>query len=469
LSDGELEFSGLGSVAVNTESMILVQDGWRAAAEEIQIARDRLLEAWSLSDGTSSDLAIEAVWSEVLGIEQELGALQENFEGYADMLAAAAVNYSTAEGAASWLGEFLWAATAATYGIAFAPLLVGFALFSVPELPDPPKDAEDLTKKRDLGRPVQGLMNLISNRKTVDDVGIVMASADDLLLGSLGVGGTFLLGQQGLGFTGVPAAAGLVMLGANNAGLLLDGPVRAVEQQRGTSTVPNGVKERTDRIPGTVADGDVQIRIDTYVMPDGTESFEVYIAGTESFDPLSRGEAADMTSNVAAIADRNAGMTRAVEQALAAAGVTPDSPVGFVGYSQGGLIATDLAASGRYNAQTLVTIGAPTGGAEIPASVNAIVIRHSEDLVTVADGPQRDTTALVVERQLYPQGVPDQGYIIPAHHYPQYQETARRLDASTASVAVDAVSRLDALGAGATEVTSTTYTAERADAWPATG
>ena len=58
----------------------------------------------------------------------------------------------------------------------------------------------------------------------------------------------------------------------------------------------------------------------------------------------------DLTSNVTGVAGLDAGSLRATELAMHDAGIRPDDEVQFVGFSQGGLVAARLAASGEWNA-----------------------------------------------------------------------------------------------------------------------
>src|SRR5690606_38755981 len=99
---------------------------------------------------------------------------------------------------------------------------------------------------------------------------------------------------------------------------------------------------------------DDQIRIDRIIGADGQERFEVFLAGTVDLG-ISGSEPWDMRSNLGALAGGDPASLRAVEAAMRAAGIDGETPVTFVGYSQGGLLAARLAASGEWQAAGLVT------------------------------------------------------------------------------------------------------------------
>jgi pimeloyl-ACP methyl ester carboxylesterase len=174
-------------------------------------------------------------------------------------------------------------------------------------------------------------------------------------------------------------------------------------------------------------------------------------------------DAFDLTSNVAGVGGLPAGSLRAVQQAMADAGVDAGSRVTFTGYSQGGLVAAMLASSGDYNVQGVVTIGAPAGGVALPSGIPAVIVEHMDDLVPALGGVQLNDDALVVRRQAFASAddIPS-GVAVPGHHMEYYRETAVLMDNARSGQLIDAGARLDAFSAGADSVTSTYYYASRA-------
>ena len=92
-------------------------------------------------------------------------------------------------------------------------------------------------------------------------------------------------------------------------------------------------------------------------------------------------------------------------------------------------MAARLAASGEYAVKALVTFGAPAGQVVIPASVPALIIENSDDIVPALGGIQQNEDALIVRARAYagPSALPD-GLALPAHHIEAYTATAEAID-----------------------------------------
>ncbi|MET0955028.1 MAG: hypothetical protein ABWY68_03695 [Cryobacterium sp.] len=193
-------------------------------------------------------------------------------------------------------------------------------------------------------------------------------------------------------------------------------------------TPPTGFADLADRIP-TAADGG-QVRIERYGDP-GHPTWLVYIGGTVEWSPAGSTEPWDMASNVAAVADQDAGSYRAVLQALEQAGVQPGDPVLPVAHSQGGVIANELVARGAITAVGVVTFGAPETALTLPEHVPAIAVEHSDDLIPALGGyPGADDTHLYVRRELFAGREIPPDAALPAHQLVGYRDTARLLDVS---------------------------------------
>lgn len=118
---------------------------------------------------------------------------------------------------------------------------------------------------------------------------------------------------------------------------------------------------------------------------DGGTRWIVTMPGTQTplWAPGALGgssQPADWASNVRMMAGQRTVSMDAVEASMEAAGIQSDEPVLFVGHSQGGIVASHLAAepgfTDRYDVQALVTAGAPIGSADIPADVSALSLEH---------------------------------------------------------------------------------------------
>jgi hypothetical protein len=295
----------------------------------------------------------------------------------------------------------------------------------------------------------------------------VVSNTDDAALGAAGMPpwASMLLGEQGLGILGVGTSAGvLIAVGtASGSRVFHETPVRVdrVAEQR-TADAPSGAEERLARVPS-----DEQIRIERYTAPGAPPRYVVYVAPTQTFSPIAGEEPWDLTSNVAGVAGLPAGSIRATEQAMADAGITADSEVVLVGFSQGGLVADAVAASGDWNTVGLETYGDPGGGIELPEGIRGVAVRHSDDFVVATGGAQQATDRTIVERRAYPEGstIPSD-LPAPAHQKRAYAETARLLDAARSPElraeldALDAFTR-DYAGRDGSEITTFSYRAER--------
>jgi hypothetical protein len=301
---------------------------------------------------------------------------------------------------------------------------------------------------------------LLSDPHVVRLVRLSVMSVDDFGAGlaRLPPAVTRVLGDDGFGVIGLDTSAMLFIGAAAGLGALTE---TAVSVRPGTvsavSSRPAGFEDRVERIPT----GGSRIRIDRVSEPERPDRFEVYLGGTTDFSLLAGDDPFDMTSNVTAIAGGSAGSYRAAVQAMALAGIEPDSVVVLTGYSQGGLIAAELAASGDYNTAGLYTLGAPAGQVGVPATVPYLAIEHTEDLVPATGGTFATSRPVLVRRSLFDGHPPEGDAVFPAHELSRYRETAALLDRS-ADPEVTAVLR--AIGGPpsvAATVTSTLYLARR--------
>jgi hypothetical protein len=214
--------------------------------------------------------------------------------------------------------------------------------------------------------------------------------------------------------------------GPRHGGAVAPAPRPEVVLQR--PTPPTGFADLADRIP-TEEDGG-QVRIERYGDP-AHPSWLLYLGGTLEWSPTGSTEPWDLTSNLTAVADQEAGSYRAVLQALQAAGVQPGDPVLPVAHSQGGLLAAELAARGDINAAGLVTFGAPAGQVAVPADLPAIAIEHTDDIIPALGGTAADDDGRVyVRRELFAGIEVPRDSPLPAHQLVGYRETASLVDAS---------------------------------------
>jgi hypothetical protein len=258
------------------------------------------------------------------------------------------------------------------------------------------------------------------------------------------------------GFTGVEAGAAYVLGATRPFGLFREGPVSVDRVGTATIAAPAaGAAERLARVP----EGD-QVRIERYDAPGMPPRFVVYVGPTETFSPLAADEPWDLTSNVQGVAGLDAGSLRATRAAMLDAGITPGDEIQLVGFSQGGLVATRLAASGDWNVAGLETYGAPAGNIVLPEGLSGMAVRNTDDFIPALAGPQVDDHLLQVERQAFDpgSGIPA-GLAAPAHQRTAYDATAAVIDQATSDAVRQQVAAMDAFTADYRERDGSTITA----------
>ena len=270
-----------------------------------------------------------------------------------------------------------------------------------------------------------------------------------------------LLGATGV--TGVRTSArGLLAVGPL-VGLFRETPVSVERVDTRTAAAPAvGAVQRLERVPEVN-----QVRIEKYDAPGQPSRFVVYVGPTETFSPVADHEPWDLTSNVGGVGGLDVGAYRASEMAMRDAGVTAGSQVQFVGFSQGGLIASMLAGSGDWNAAGIQTFGAPAGNIELPAGLAGMAVRNTDDFIPMLAGPQLDHHVLQVERRAFADGetLPDY-HAAPAHQRDAYMATAAVVDGATSAAVRQQSDALDAftgdyVAQHGSSITVTSYHAER--------
>lgn len=469
----DLAVGGPGTTSVLTtelveEAMRLAQLGWELKDCRRELgALDRMVGNGILN---AADAPRSAMIAEQ-AIDNATAALR-NAEEHCDQLvrglAHAADGYEFADRvvgqleqqAAADLGYFL-GVILPVIGAVIVPIALvagaGFALF-VSTLPERSRAALFSSAGAWLRSHSSGM----TDPNFVTAVRYSVMSADDVGMGTARVPAPIasLLGDEGLGLLSVDTSAAALAGAAGGLGLLRETPVRvtAGPTAHGLSNAEQ-IQDRVERIPKEPD----QVRIDTYSSPGTPDRFEVYIAGTADLGAAGDGEPWDMASNIVAMGGgsdgSNAGSYRSVVQAMVLAGIDSHSPVTFTGYSQGGLIAAQLVASGDYAVDGLVTLGAPAGQVAVPHDIPYLAIEHTDDLVTALGGTFTSSDPVVASRRVFDSPPPFGGFVLPAHQLSNYLDTAGLVDGSDNLRLHDVVSQLS--HPYAPSVTSTVFRADR--------
>ncbi len=338
------------------------------------------------------------------------------------------------------------------------------------------------------------MTSLLSDPQLVTGISYVVSGIDDLVAGLLGLPLPLVagLGEHGAGLLGPSAVAGAIVVGAGiGAGLgaggsekaLAETPVTVTRVSTEPTSGPGGIEDLVGRIPH--ADPDMpQVRIERYE-PDagGQPTFVVYLGGTIDSSLLATDEPWDMTSNLVALADLDAGSLRAALAAMRAAGIASDDLVTLVGHSQGGLLAARLAQSPDFRIGDVVTVGAPIHQIAVPHGVTVTALEHTEDLVPTLGGVSLEGVGAVggllgavvgagafagagtagggstsgsttfVRRSALGGMVPDGSDPLPGHNLNRYVETGRVIDSSADAQLVALRSRLAENTRGVAETT----------------
>jgi hypothetical protein len=452
---GQLLVTPAGGTMVSTDALLASADRLRTLERALHDDVRRVVAADAIPLGRPLADTLVPI----------LDRVRARCESARDAFGRAADEYTRAEGAIERIQRDLAALLAATVGpvvlgllarlVVLAPhLLAAGALLGWAAIPDSGDGRLETVKRFLLEHP-----ELITSPEFVRFVSLVATSIDDGVLGLAGV--PLLAGLQA--DDGVAGGAMTVTALGMMLGLFRETPVRL----DGATTVPintppSGVRERLDRIP----EGD-QVRIEKYEADGLPPRYVVYVGPTETFSPLAGGEPWDQTSNMYGVAGLSPGSFRAVELAMHDAGIAAGDEVVVTGFSQGGLIATMVAASGDWNVVGLETHGAPAGNIPLPDGIAGMAVRNTDDLVPALAGPQRDHSVLQVERQAFRDGAElptDQA--APAHQRTAYERTADAIDGAESAAVREQVRALDAFTAEYLELpgghaTRTTYHAVR--------
>jgi hypothetical protein len=306
---------------------------------------------------------------------------------------------------------------------------------------------------------------LTSNPRFVAAVRGLADGLDEGLVAGAGMPPLLAIALGATGRTGVRTSADVLMTAGPRVGLLKESPVDVQRvQQTAVAAPPSGTADRLERVPEVN-----QVRIERYSAPDAPDRFVVYVGPTETFDPQPEGEPWDLASNVGGVGGQDVAAIRATEMAMADAGITADSQVQLVGFSQGGMVATRIAADGRWDAVGLQTFGAPAGNVALPDGIQGMAVRNQEDFVPALAGPQTDDHLLQVERTVYadPSRMPtDQA--APGHQRVAYAATAQAIDAARSSDVREQSTALDGFtgdyaGRPGATITASLYHATRRD------
>jgi hypothetical protein len=459
-----------GRVVVASDALLAQLDSLRSLAEDLRLSAGALLAVIEENEPqTSIALAVPLAALEARRVTRAALASLLTTQELAERIAAAVrlclEKYSESEQFAEALGHRLeeqvaWGAGAVARVLGLPILLwAGSATLVASALSgrSPAQMALALQEfLKQHGR-------ILTSAATVAVVRQLAASADGFGAGFLMVPPPVSDSLDSAGITNVSTSSNAVVAAGRMVGLFeSSGTTVRKTSSYDFGSPPTSLVARSESFPRPDTDpGGEQIRIDRYVEAGKPDRFDVYIAGTVTFDPKTGTEPFDFTSDLNGVGNQRSASYEAVVQAMKQAGVTSGSPVVLNGYSQGGLLASQLAGSGHYTVAGVVTFGAPSAQVAIPASVPVLTVRNTEDLVPATSGYDTNPHAVVVERPVFSTGPVPSEWAVPAHELSYYQQTAAVVDQAKSSEVRGVLDTLNQFGAGATRVDSTLWLATR--------
>lgn len=445
--------SGTG-LFVLSETLLAALRKLGAVAHELSLQHGvlaGLIDEWALLRVPRAELPPAAVSAEhsMAAALQLLASARDRATALHALLRRAILTYESTDAVITTVWHDIQEQNAWSLGIltrmAIGPLLVGaaasvlFVQWRTGLTPAQQASAVGAIVKRDPG--------LITSPGFVRGVRGVVSNMDGFWAGFAGLPPGV---ASALGAGGLPASAAAVAGVGRRFGLFEESPVQVsrVTTTEG-ATAPRSLTDRINRIPDATPGGSgAQIRIDRYSTPGEEDRFDVYLAGTVTFDPHATTEPFDLTSDVVGVAQASPGAERAAAEAMQRAGVTSKTPVVLNGYSEGGLIATLLASSGDYNVKGLVTFGAPAGQVPVAAHVPVVTVRNTDDLVPATGGYDVNPHVVVVARRAFDGHDIPNTLVVPAHELPAYLKTVALADGSSNTALQDVLRPLDQFGSG---------------------
>jgi pimeloyl-ACP methyl ester carboxylesterase len=195
---------------------------------------------------------------------------------------------------------------------------------------------------------------------------------------------------------------------------------------------PSAVYQKPENLSGLASrlnNPSGNIRIESYASPQG-RVLVVYLPGTAEWNPLAKEKAFDVRSDVELLGtSEKSSSYRAANAALSAFGAKETDRLILVGYSQGGMIAADLAQQDR-NVIGVVTMGAPIANETLPSGLPVISLEHSNDVVPTLAGATNPITENWATATRHVELDPGEN-VLKAHNMSEYVATANLADSST--------------------------------------
>ncbi|CAB4635711.1 unannotated protein [freshwater metagenome] len=193
--------------------------------------------------------------------------------------------------------------------------------------------------------------------------------------------------QRRFEITFVPELARIISQLIIGPGWQVDRNVKADLVSEQISRKPSSISTILDRLWELSSKDQPTVGIDLLENSAGSKTAIVYIPGTQSFSFGDGSNPLDMASNIQAMGQANqAASEKAVLLAIGQAGISSKDEVIFVGHSQGGMVAGNLAANPiGFISAGLITFGAPLAQLR-NLKVPVMAVEHVNDPVPNLSG-----------------------------------------------------------------------------------
>jgi hypothetical protein len=228
----------------------------------------------------------------------------------------------------------------------------------------------------------------------------------------------------------IPQLAAVTTNLAAGLGWKLDHKVSATKTLTTATQPPDSISKLMDRLRQVSSKSEPTVGIDFFQTTADQRTAVVYIPGTQTLGLGDGSNPLDLQSNILAMqGNAVAASERSVLEAMSQAGIEPNDQVVFVGHSQGGMVAGNLAMyPAGYIAAGLLTIGAPIAQLKL-TKLPVMAIEHVNDPIPNVSGRvnpiaknwvtiQRSSSAFESAAPLH------------SHSLKSYQNTTEKVDAS---------------------------------------
>ena len=228
----------------------------------------------------------------------------------------------------------------------------------------------------------------------------------------------------------IPQLAAVTTAITATLGWKLDHRVSAREVTTKARKSPTSITQVLDRLWEVSSKTEPTVGIDLFTSA-GQRTAVVYIPGTQTLGLGDGSNPLDLQSNVLAMQGAGvAASERAVLEAMEQAGITPTDEVIFVGHSQGGMVAGNLAMHpAGYIAAGLVTIGAPIAQLKL-TRLPVMAIEHVNDPIPNISGRVNPLTKNWVTIQRSSSAL-ESAAPLHSHSLKSYRHTTEKVDVST--------------------------------------